>query len=66
MAFTGKEDHLITLEEAIKLIQNYKNTGQEIKAHYFGKDLCKNFLNKKVVWVSAYIMLLRKMELQKL
>lgn len=47
MAFTGKEDHLITLEEAIKLIQNYKNTGQEIKAHYFGKESLQKLLEQE-------------------
>lgn len=47
MAFTGKEDHLITLEEAIRLIRNYKNTGQEIKAHYFGRESLQKLLEQE-------------------
>lgn len=49
MAFTGKEEHQITLEEAKKLIQNYKNknTGQEIKAHYFGKEALQKLLEQE-------------------
>lgn len=48
MAFTGKEEHQITLEEAKKLIQNYKNkqTGEEIKAHYFGKEALLKLLDQ--------------------
>lgn len=48
MVFNGKEEHQITLDEAIKLIQNYKNkqSGNEIKAHYFGKDALVKLLEQ--------------------
>lgn len=48
MVFNGKEEHQITLDEAIKLIQNYKNkqSNSEIKAHYFGKDALLKLLEQ--------------------
>ncbi|MCX8056758.1 MAG: hypothetical protein N3F03_03995 [Ignavibacteria bacterium] len=49
MAFTGKEEHQISLEEAIKLIQNFrsKQKGEGIKAHYFGKEALMKLLEQE-------------------
>jgi hypothetical protein len=49
MAFTGKEQHQITLEEAIKLISNFRNkqSGDVIKAHYFGKEALQKLLDQE-------------------
>ncbi len=49
MAFTGKEDHHISLEEAIKLISNFRNSQKDfsIKAHYFGKEALEKLLGQE-------------------
>lgn len=49
MAFTGKEEHQISLEEARKLIQNYKSKQKEgeIHAHYFGKEAIYKLLDQE-------------------
>jgi hypothetical protein len=39
MAFTGSEDHDISLSTASEWTQNYRDANPgEIKGHYFGKD----------------------------
>ncbi len=40
MQFTGKENHEISLEEAIKLVKNFRSkVGEDdIKAHYIGRE----------------------------
>lgn len=49
MAFTGNEDHSITLEDAVQLTANYrKNAGEKaIKGGFFGKTVLKNIINQK-------------------
>lgn len=49
MKFTGKEDHLISLEEAKKLINNFRNkVGEEsVKAHYLGKEAILKVLEQE-------------------
>ncbi len=49
MAFTGKEEHQITLEEAIKLINNFRSqqTSLSIKAHYLGKEALLKLLEQE-------------------
>jgi len=47
--FTGKEDHIITLEEAKKLTSNFQSKlkGDEVKAHYVGKEALLKLLNQE-------------------
>lgn len=49
MQFTGKEDHQISLEEAIKLVKNFKNkVGEEVvKAHFIGKEAILKVLDQE-------------------
>ena len=45
MAFTGKEDHSISLQDAADLTRNYRNaTLVGIKGHFFGKDTIERIL----------------------
>lgn len=48
MAFTGKEDHRISLAEAAKLTGNYRKqmSGNNIKGQFFGRDALKDLLNQ--------------------
>ena len=57
MAFTGKEDHSITLEEASKLTRNYRESvGKDaIRASFFGKEtLQKIFEQEGCVGIRIY------------
>jgi hypothetical protein len=48
MNYTGNEDHSISLAEAAELTANYRNaqTGDYIKAEYFGKNAILDLLNQ--------------------
>ncbi len=48
MAFTGDEDHLIGLEEAVQLTLNYREKAGEkaIKGGFFGKTAIQDSLNQ--------------------
>ena len=48
MAFTGNEDHRISLTEAAKLTGNYRKqmSGNDIKGEFFGSDAIKELLNQ--------------------
>ena len=49
MAFTGNEDHSITLEDASKLTKNYRDnkSDDEILGGFFGKTALLDILNQK-------------------
>jgi len=48
MAFTGNEDHSITLEEAAKLTKNYRDKAEPdaIRGGFFGKTALLKILNQ--------------------
>jgi hypothetical protein len=47
MAFTGNEDHGITLSEAAAMTANYRNDNpDETIAHYFGKAAITDIFNQ--------------------
>ncbi len=48
MAFTGREDHSITLEDAAKLTRNYRESAgaEAIKAGFFGKDTLQRIIDQ--------------------
>ena len=48
MAFTGNEDHTITIEEASKLTANYRKSAEEgaVKAEFFAKATLQDILNQ--------------------
>ncbi len=47
--FTGKEEHIISLEEAKKLVSNFQANlkGDEVRAHYVGKEALLKLLNQE-------------------
>ncbi len=47
--FTGKEEHIISLEEAQKLISNFQSKlkGDEVRAHYVGKEALQKLLDQE-------------------
>lgn len=49
MQFTGKEEHQISLEEAIKLVVNFRNKvgGEGVKAHFIGKEAILKVLEQE-------------------
>ena len=49
MAFTGNEEHTVTLEEAKELIANYQESegAEDILACYFGKTFLLSVLNQE-------------------
>jgi hypothetical protein len=49
MAFTGGEDHEITLSEAEGLIKNFQDNAPEnsVKGHFFGKDFLRQVLDQE-------------------
>jgi hypothetical protein len=44
--FTGNENHLVTLDQAVKFVQNFKNfpTSPTIKGGYFGRNIFEKIL----------------------
>ena len=47
MAFTGKEQHSIHIEEAQKLVRNYQyQHPNKIKAEFFGRDFLMKLLSQ--------------------
>ena len=47
MPFTGKEEHEISLEEAKKLLTNYRKARPgAVKAHFFGRDIIDKILSQ--------------------
>ena len=49
MAFTGGEDHEVTLNDAEDLIKNFQNSSgeEDIKGHFFGKDFLRQVLDQE-------------------
>lgn len=46
--YTGTENHVITLDQAVKYVENFKNspTAPTIKANYFGKSIFDKILSQ--------------------
>lgn len=47
MAFTGNEDHTISLTVAAAMTKNYRDANPtQVKGHYFGKDAIQDVLDQ--------------------
>jgi len=46
--FTGNEDHIVTLEQAVKFVQNYQNAPSvpAIKGGFFGRSIFEKILSQ--------------------